>query len=184
MNHLFRKIGPPNKHLHKKQKIDLENLKRIMNEQKTTLRWNTKKHRMENNQNANGKKRSSINIYTNKKYNRIKWTNLCWSKISLWENQGSLKEHEQKIKTWDGNSTGNADKTIWKQTKTIKKGKTLKHVGIKRKKQHLKNSYATWGNKPESTGERRKIKNISAKGKTIQTKRNIQKQRKKILLTS
>ena len=31
---------------------------------------------------------------------------------------------------------------------------------------------------PESTGERRKIKKISRQGKTIQTKRNIPKQRK------
>ena len=43
-----------------------------------------------------------------------------------------------------------------------------------------KNNSTTWGNKPESTGERRKIEEISAKDKTIQTKQDIPKQRKKI----
>ena len=46
-----------------------------------------------------------------------------------------------------------------------------------------KNNSTTWGNKPESTGQRRKIKEISTKGKTIQTKQDIPKQRKKILST-
>ena len=44
-----------------------------------------------------------------------------------------------------------------------------------------KNNNTTWGNKPESTGERRKIKEISTKGKTILKKYDIIKQRKKIL---
>ena len=39
-------------------------------------------------------------------------------------------------------------------------------------------------NKPESTGERREIKEISTKGKTMQTKQDIPKQRKKILSTT
>ena len=70
------------------------------------------KHRMENNQNGNGKNKSSTHIYTNKKPNWIKWTNLCRSKISLWENQGSLKEHEQKSKPgWE----------IWLETRIKKK---------------------------------------------------------------
>ena len=46
-----------------------------------------------------------------------------------------------------------------------------------------KNNSTTWGNKPESTGQRRKTKEISTKGKTIQTKQDIPKQRKKILST-
>ena len=46
-----------------------------------------------------------------------------------------------------------------------------------------KNNSTTWGNKPESTGQRRKIKEISTKGKTIQTKQDIPKQWKKILST-
>ena len=37
----------------------------------------------------------------------------------------------------------------------------------------------TLGNKPENTGERKKIKKISTNAKAIQTKLNIQKQRKK-----
>ena len=43
----------------------------------------------------------------------------------------------------------------------------------------LNNNY-----KPESTGQKRKIKEIMTKGKTIQTKVDILKQRKKILPTS
>ena len=39
----------------------------------------------------------------------------------------------------------------------------------------------TWGNKPEITGERRKFKNISTKGKTIQTKQDIARELKEIL---
>ena len=44
------------------------------------------------------------------------------------------------------------------------------------KRQHGKTCNTTWGNKPESTGERRKIKEMSTKGKTIQTKQDIPKQ--------
>ena len=47
--------------------------------------------------------------------------------------------------------------------------------------QHSKNNNTTWGNKPESNGEIREIKDISKKGKTMQTKPDIAKQRKKIL---
>ena len=78
---------------------------------------------------------------------------------------------KKKIKTWRGNSTGNADKT---STKTNQKGK-----GNTRK-----NNNTTWGNKLESTGERRNIKEISPKRKTIQTKQDIPKQRKEIQPTS
>ena len=46
-----------------------------------------------------------------------------------------------------------------------------------------KNNSTTWENKQESTGERITIKEISTKGKTIQTKQNIPKQWKKILPT-
>ena len=34
-----------------------------------------------------------------------------------------------------------------------------------------KNNSTTWGNKPESSGERREIKEISTKGKTIKKKK-------------
>ena len=60
-----------------------------------------------------------------------------------------------------------------------------KNVGEKKEKATQEKTYnTTRGNKPESTGERMKIKKISRKGKTIQTKQNIPKQRKKILPTS
>ena len=47
-----------------------------------------------------------------------------------------------------------------------------------------KNNNTTWGNKPESTGERRKKKEIPTKGKTLQAKHYIPNQAKKILPTS
>ena len=47
-----------------------------------------------------------------------------------------------------------------------------------------KNNSTTWGNESESSGERREIKEISTKGKTIQTKQDIPKQQKKILSTT
>ena len=103
----------------------------------------TKKHRMENGQEGNGKIKSSTNIYINSLYNQIRWSNLCWREISLWENQGPRINHEKKSKTWMGNSTENADKistklanikkkqrknpgTIWnKKEKAKRKNKTI-----------------------------------------------------------
>ena len=57
----------------------------------------------------------------------------------------------------------------------------VKDAGIKRKRQHKKNDNSTRGNKPENTGERRKIKKTLRQCITIQAKQNIPKQRKKIL---
>ena len=65
--------------------------------------------------------------------------------------------------------------------------KQRKDSGIceeKRKSNIRKNNNIATGNKPESTVERRKIKEISTKGKTIETIRTISKQRKKILSTT
>ena len=45
----------------------------------------------------------------------------------------------------------------------------------KEKSNARKNNIKIWGIKPESTGERRKIKKISTKGKTIQRKKDIPK---------
>ena len=59
-----------------------------------------------------------------------------------------------------GNSSGNADK---KSTKTGQNDKRKESTGICKDKK-------TCGNKPESPGERWKIKEISTKVKTIQTK--------------
>ena len=55
-------------------------------------------------------------------------------------------------------------------------------LGQKKKKSNTrKNNNTTRGNKPESTGKRRKIKKISTQVKTIPIKQDIRKQRKKIL---
>ena len=127
----------------------------------------TKKHRIKNNQDGNRKNISSINICNNKKHNRNKWRNLCRSKISWWENRGSLKEHEQNIKTWSENSTGNADK---KNMKTDKNRKTKeKHLHMLRTKLYQK-----------VLAKERKLKNIPTKGKghSKTTKENSPKLRK------
>ena len=68
-----------------------------------------------------------------------------------------------------GNSTGNEDK---KSMKTGQKDKTKErcwNMSKQKEKGNTKKNNTTWGNKPESAGERRKIKEISTKGKTIKT---------------
>ena len=83
------------------------------------------------------------------------------------------------------NSTGNSDK---KSTKTDLNDKTKEgrwNMQEQKARSNTINNYnTTLGNKSGSTGERRKIKDISTKGKTIQTKQDISKRRKKILLTT
>ena len=93
-----------------------------------------------------------------------------------------LKNHEETVKTGIGNSTGSANKKTTKTSPNDKK----KRRWNKREEgtgNMGKNNSTTWGNKLENNGQRRKIKEISTKGKTIQTKQDIPKQRKKILST-
>ena len=79
-----------------------------------------------------------------------------------------------------GNSTSNADKkNLLKQDKMIKQ-RRLNMLEQKGKGNTRKNNNTTGENKPESTGERRKIKEIS----TIQTIQDIPKQRKKSTSTT
>ena len=54
--------------------------------------------------------------------------------ISLCENSYPRKKHEENIKTWMVNSTGNAEKNLRKQAKMLKQRKTPEHVGTKRKR--------------------------------------------------
>ena len=83
-----------------------------------------------------------------------------------------------------GNSTGNANKKKYKnKPEWLKKKKRWNKRRKKGTSNTGKNNSTTWGNKPESAGERRKIKEISTKGKTIQTKQDFPKPRKKILST-
>ena len=46
-----------------------------------------------------------------------------------------------------------------------------------------KNNSTTWGNKPETSGEKKETKEISTDRKTMHAKQDIPKQRKKILST-
>ena len=87
------------------------------------------------------KNKSSINMYTNKKHIRIKWTNLCEKNLVCEKIGVPFKTANKKIKTWMGNSTRNADKNYENRQKRWNKGKTQKHVGTKRKKKHKKKKY-------------------------------------------
>ena len=83
-----------------------------------------------------------------------------------------------------GISTRNLDKKSTKRGKNDKTKERRWNNYEQKKKYNTGKTYnTTWGNKPESTGERRKIKDISKKGKKIQTKEDIPKQWKKILST-
>ena len=64
---------------------------------------------MEKSRDGNGENKSNTKLQ-NKQYNLIKWTNQSRGEISLRENWYPLKKHEEKIKTWMGNATGNADR--------------------------------------------------------------------------
>ena len=81
------------------------------------------------------------------------------------------------------NSTGSAGK---KSTKTGKNDKTKEKRWnmLRQKEKSNKNNNKTRGNKLESTSERRKIKQTSTKDKTILTKKDISKQRNKLLPTT
>ena len=73
----------------------------------------------------------------------------------------SPRKHEQKLKTWLGNLTENADKKSMTTSKMIKQRKNTGTCWEKKKRkatQQLKDM--TRGNKPESSGERRKTKKI------------------------
>ena len=84
---------------------------RIISEKKTRLPslrnqdWKTVKAKTE--------KINELLIHLNEKHNK----KLCRGEISLLQNQCSLKEHKQKLKTWMKNSTGNVDKK-WKKSGT------------------------------------------------------------------
>ena len=67
-------------------------------------------------------------------------------------------------------------KNLRQQAKFIKQRQNAGACWYKKEKApQEKNDNTTLGNKPENTGERRKIKKISRKSKTIQTKQNIPK---------
>ena len=86
-------------------------------------------------------------------------SNLCWSKISLWENWGSPEEHEQKVKTRMGNQVGNTDK---KATTTSKNAETKEHENIfeRSEKSTIRKKNTTRRNESENTSESRKTKKI------------------------
>ena len=105
--------------LSQEQRLNLENVKRIMNSEKTMLpslrniEWRTLK--VETNKINQVLPNMSTNYII-----EFKRTNLCWGEISMWENWDLLKEQEKKVKTRIRNSIGNADKNLRKKVKMIK----------------------------------------------------------------
>ena len=65
-------------------------------------------------------------------------------------NQTKPKEHERKLKTWMGNSTGNADKKSTSKNEKIEE-KRLNMLGWKEKSNTSKTNNTTRGNKSEDT---------------------------------
>ena len=117
--------------LSQEQKVNLENVKRIMSSEKTILpswrniEWKTLKIETE--------KINHILPYI--PTNNI--TNLCRSKIILWENWDPLKKHEETVKIGMGNSTGNANKKkTRKQARIIRKRGPEISGGWRRNRQH------------------------------------------------
>ena len=64
-------------------KINVEWIKKIMTEKKTTLRSLRNQDRKKN-QGRNWKDKQIITKYPNRQDHWIKWTNLCWSEFSQW----------------------------------------------------------------------------------------------------
>ena len=90
-------------------------------------------------------------------------------RISLWESWDPLKSTKKQQKPGWEIRLESQIKKLRKQVRMMKRGAEISsgeegtgHMG--------KNNSKTWGNKPENTGQRRKIKEISTKGKTVQTK--------------
>ena len=88
-----------------------------------------KKHRMKNNQDRNGKNKSYLSTKNITELNELIYAGarLAFEKIGV-----ALKSTKEKIKTWMGNSTGNADKKSTKRGKNyIKKEKRKNMLGQK-----------------------------------------------------
>ena len=83
--------------------------------------------RLEKSQDGNWKNKRIINPYLYEQHQGIKRTNQYRSEISPRKNRGFPKEHEQKLKTWMGNQTGNTNK---KASTKSKNGKTKKNARI------------------------------------------------------
>ena len=117
------------------QKVKLENSRRIMNSEKTTLpslrnvEWRTVKTE------TNKINQVLLCISTN---NITELNELIYAGAKLvCENfRIPSKSTKRKIKTKRGNSTGNADKKSTKTGQNEKNKKTLEYVGTKMKSQH------------------------------------------------
>ena len=110
----------PKQPLTQEQKVNIENLKRIMGSEKTTLpslrnkEWKTVKKEMN--------KINQLLPYISTNHNRFKWTNLWWGEIGLGENWDPSKNTKKKSKPgWKIRL-----ETQIKNTKTYQNDKTKK----------------------------------------------------------
>ena len=158
----------PNNHketLSQEQKINLENVQRIMNSEKTTLpslrniEWRT------------------LMIETNKinqilpyiPTNKINELNeLIYAGAKLVYEKIGIPSKSTKKKSKPGWEI-RLETQIKKITETGQNGKRC-NIREKKGKGNARKNNTTRGNKPESTGEGREIKKISTKGKIIETK--------------
>ena len=152
----------------KEPKINLENLKRIMSCEKITLpslriiEWRTVKTE------TNKLNQVLPYISTN---NRTELNELTYAgaKLVCEKIRIPSKSTKKKIKIKMGHSTG---KNLRKQAQIIEQRKNAGTCRDQKRGRNTKrkDNNTTWGNKLESSGERRKIKEIPTKDKTIQNR--------------
>ena len=156
------------KTLLQEQKVNLENVKRIMNSEKTILpslrniEWKTLKIE------TNKINRTLPYLPTN---NITELNELIYAGAKLvCENIGipSKSTKKQQIPGWEIRLESQMKKTT--KTSLNDEERCWNKCGEEGTGHMGKNNSTTWGNKPENTGQRRKIKEISTKGKTVQTK--------------
>ena len=180
MNHQLRKMEPPNQPnttqqnnseqtLTREQKLIKRNLKRILNSEKTTLPSLRNIERRIVKTETNNVNQVLTCISTN---NITKLKQLIYAGAKLVCEKIGIPSKITKEKSkpeWEFRLETQI-KNLRKQLKVIKQKKNA-GINRNRKKDSIGKTYnTTWGNIPESSGKRRKIEEISTKGKAIQTK--------------
>ena len=175
INHQLRKIETPHpnnreQRITQKQKIDFENLKRIMNEQMTTFAIN-KKHSIENNQDGNEKINHVLTYIPIKIITDLNELINAGAKLVCEKIEVSLKNTNKNSKPgWEIR----LEMQIKKKTTNTDKNDITKekrwNMGQKEKRNTRKNNNTSWGNKTRNTGERSNVIKIPTKGETIQNR--------------
>ena len=148
-----------------------------MNSEKTTLPslWNIESRTLKTETNKINQILPYISMNNITKLNELIYAGvkLVCEKIDA-HTKSTKKQSKQGWEIWLETQM----KNLRKQAKIVKqKDHGICGNRIQRTKRE-KNNCTTWGNKPESSGERREIKEILTKCKTIQTKQDIPKNEK------